>query len=79
MNATGPKRAPDDSPDQCVTDHLHLARPIARAVRARVRGDRMELADLGASGAAGLLAAAARFAAPKGGRTVDDFLRALAA
>lgn len=79
MNATGPKQAPDDSPDQCVTDHLHLARPIARAVRAGVRGDRMELDDLGAYGAEGLFAAAAGFAAPKGGRTVDDFVRALAA
>ena len=61
-----PMEAVDDSRDQRVVDHLHLVRPIARAVRARTLRSRIELEDLVAYGTEGLLAAASRFDATRG-------------
>ena len=61
-----PMEAIDDSRDQRVVDHLHLVRPIARAVRARTLRSRIELEDLIAYGTEGLLDAASRFDATRG-------------
>ena len=61
-----PMEAIDDSRDQRVVDHLHLVRPIARAVRARTLRSRIELEDLVAYGTEGLLDAASRFDATRG-------------